>query len=211
MKHFVCVLFLSISLSSFLQDLKDERQLDSNYIYLLDSLIKKDQFVRNRKHSKANLYFLKSSNDKRLVNSIRFKKSLVLRNEWLKIDYSNIQTLLQLIELKGFPSVDRVGERAYLNAQLLLLHFDEDTNNRILKPILTKYLKSGEIFPSDYARIIDRHHSRDGKQVYYEWRPCLYELLSNQEKERVSQARKEIGLKPKVFKCSTFGKIQTID
>ena len=177
----------------------------------MDSLVEKDQFVRKRKHSKANRYYLKSSNDKRLVNSIRFKKSLVLRNEWLKIDSSNIQTLLQLIELKGFPSVDRVGERAYSNAQLLLLHFDEDTNNRILNPILTKFLETGEIFPSDYARIIDRHHSRDGKQVYYEWRPCLYELLSNQEKERVSQARKEIGLKPKVFKCSTFGKIQTID
>lgn len=211
MKFFVFVLFLSISFSSFLQDLKDKGRLDSNYIYLLDSLVEKDQFVRKRKHSKANRYYLKSSNDKRLVNSIRFKKSLVLRNEWLKIDSSNIQTLLQLIELKGFPSVDRVGERAYSNAQLLLLHFDEDTNNRILNPILTKFLETGEIFPSDYARIIDRHHSRDGKQVYYEWRPCLYELLSNQEKERVSQARKEIGLKPKVFKCSTFGKIQTID
>ena len=211
MKHFVFALFISISFSSFLQDLKDERQLDSNFIYLLDSLITKDQFVRNRKHSKANLYYLKSSNDKRLVNSNRFKKSFVLRNEWFKIDSSNIHTLLQLIELKGFPSVDRVGELAYLNAQLLLLHYDEDTNNLILKPILTMYLKTGEIFPSDYARIIDRHHSRNGKQLYYEWRPCLYETLSNNEKERVSLARKEIGLKPKVFKCSTFGKIQTIE
>ena len=210
MKHFVFALFLSISFSSFLQDLKDERQLDSNYIYLLDSLVERDQFVRNRKHSKANMYFLKSSHVKRLINSNRLKKSLALRNEWLKIDSSNIHTLLQLIELKGFPSVDRVGERAYSNAQLLLLHFDEDTNNHILKPILTKYLKSGDIFPSDYARIIDRHHSKNGKQLYYEWRPCLYEHLSNQEKEKVSQARKEIGLNPKTFKCSTFGKIQTI-
>ncbi len=123
MKFFVFTLFLSISFSSFLQDLKDERQLDSNYIYLLDSLITKDQFVRNRKHSKANRYYLKSSNEKRLVNSKRFKKSLILRIEWLKIDSSNIQTLLKLIELKGFPSIDRVGERAYSNAQLLLLHF----------------------------------------------------------------------------------------
>jgi hypothetical protein len=211
MKHFVFAFFFFFSFSSFFQDLKDERQLDSNYIYILDSLISKDQFVRNRKHSKANLYYLKSSNDKRLVNSNRFKKSLVLRNEWLKIDSSNIHTLLQLIELKGFPSVDRVGERAYSNAQLLLLHFDEDTNNHILKPILIKYLKSGDIFPSDYARIIDRHHSRNGKQLYYEWRPCSYEHLSNQEKEKVTQARKELGLKPKTFKCSTFGKIQTIE
>jgi hypothetical protein len=211
MKLFVFLLFISISFSSFLQDLKEKRQLDSNYIYLLDSLVEKDQFVRNRKHSKANRYYLKSSNDKRLVNSKRFKKSLILRNEWLKIDSSNIQTLLKLIELKGFPSIDRVGERAYSNAQLLFLHFDEDTNNVILKPILMKYLETGEIYPSDFARIMDRHHSRNGKQLYFEWRPCLYEHLSNEEKEKVSQVRKEIGLKPKTFKCSTFGKIQTIE
>jgi hypothetical protein len=136
---------------------------------------------------------------------------LILRIEWLKIDSSNIQTLLKLIELKGFPSIDRVGERAYSNAQLLLLHFDEDTNNRILNPILTKFLETGEIFPSDYARIMDRHHSRNGKQLYYEWKPCLYEHLSNQEREIVSQARNDIGLKPKTFKCSTFGKIQRIE
>ena len=63
MKLFVFLLFISISFSSFLQDLKEKRQLDSNYIYLLDSLVEKDQFVRNRKHSKANRYYLKSSND----------------------------------------------------------------------------------------------------------------------------------------------------
>jgi hypothetical protein len=58
---------------------------------------------------------------------------------------------------------------------------------------------------------MDRHHSRNGKQLYYEWKPCLYEHLSNQEREIVSQARNDIRLKPKTFKCSTFGKIQRIE
>ena len=52
----------------------------------------------------------------------------------------------------------------------MLLHFDADTNNSILKPTLTRALNEGKIGPIYYAQILDRHLSGDfTEQIYWAW------------------------------------------
>lgn len=77
---------------------------------------------------------------------------------------------------------------------IILLHYEEDKDNKVLQPILTKALKNGEIFPADYAAIVDRRLVMTGTKPQYFEVPFGYDKLSKQEKEEVDRARIIIGL-----------------
>ena len=78
----------------------------------------------------------------------------------------------------------------------LLLHFDKDTNNLVLQPILDKALTKGQINPYTYALILDRHlNSCQLPQKYYAW-PVLRSdpKLSEEDIKQINKLRKSIGM-----------------
>ena len=117
--------------------------------------------------------------------------------EWWAVDSINMNTLLTLIKVNGFPSEKRVVKEAYGNDFIILLHFDKDEDNQILKPIIDKALIEGDIEPSDYAWIIDRRLSwgRQRKDPYYYHMPLGLDKLSEEDIRDINERRKKIGLR----------------
>lgn len=74
-----------------------------------------------------------------------------------------------------------------------MLHFDKDTNNLILKPILEDALLKGQILPRNYALIVDRREIFAGRQSYYYAAPFGIEKLSKDELVEVEKRRELIG------------------
>ena len=179
---------------------------------VLDSLLQEDQRVRSKKHYKANRIYLNHKTDSSLdISSKKYLSSSELAREWREVDSSNIYSLIIFIEQYGFPSVTRVGHKGYRSSIILMLHFDEDIENKTLGPILKKALLNKEIKALDYARIIDRHLLRTNEQLYYTWNPCIFKKLNSKDKQLVLKNRDAIGLKSTPFKCSTFGKDEIIE
>jgi hypothetical protein len=101
-----------------------------------------------------------------------------------------------LIKQYGFPSEKLVKKDAAGSAFMVLLHFDKDSTNTILKPILDKALLEGNISPEKYAWIVDRRLSWGlGKEQYYYQMPMDTENLTPEQIKEVNERRKSIGLR----------------
>ena len=94
-----------------------------------------------------------------------------MRNEWIDTDKSNASYLLKLIDEYGYLGEELIGKRSS-ETFVMLLHYDVDTNNIVLSPILDKALEEGSILPKEYAMILDRHSFFiNNTQTYWMW-PC---------------------------------------
>ena len=114
-----------------------------------------------------------------------------------KIDSMNINKLLELIKTNGYPSDKQVGHKTSYNAYVLMLHFDRDHNNKILKPILDEAYKNGYLGPTGLAWIVDRR--RETKKVdpyYYFLSSESYKDLPLEKRKIVDYRRDSIGLEP---------------
>ncbi len=175
---------------------KRKMNLDSDYLKEINKLFKKDQRSRSSRNMKIQQKYANciSKGDCDEVRMSKYRRAL---NEWNKTDSLNIYRLISLIETKGFPSENKVGEDGYFKAHIILLHFDRDSNNVLLGPILDSALYRGKLKPRDYAWIIDRRSMSATKQpVYYYIQSPGYEKLSPQEKENIDIQRSRIGLLP---------------
>ena len=191
----VIVFSLSLNFS------RGQSAINLTYQKEIKALSKEDQRVRKRKYYRAKDHLtnlplrmggvLKEKSD---TTSNRFLKSKRLMEEWWAVDEKNIEELKALIKQKGFPSVERVGERTYQSAIVILAHYDMDRNNTILRPILKKALEAKELHPRDFAWIEDRRCINEGKAPYYYFMPFGIEQLSEEEKAIINQRRKSIGL-----------------
>lgn len=172
--------------------------INNEYRLIIDSLSREDQRVRGNKYSDAQQVYYKYIKDS-LSNkeADEFIKAQKLMTEWWRVDSMNIQLLLSLITDYGFPSEKLVGEEAYKRkAFIILLHFDKDQDNSILKPIIDKALLNGEIEPDDYAWIIDRRLTwGQGKKPYYYHMPFGLDKLSKEEISEINERRRSIGLR----------------
>lgn len=141
-------------------------------VAIIDSLLIGDQVFRDNRHYRAKRYYTKCNSDSScLKTSKKFQKAKLLNNEWDVKDKSNIQFLLKLIDEYGYLGEELIGSRAN-KFYIMLLHFDADTNNAILLPILNKALNNGTILPVEYAHILDRHtYHQNGIRKYWIW-PC---------------------------------------
>lgn len=148
----------------------------------------KHEFDFEYKDSISNIYSvdqgIRNSSDKSLMRVI---------------DSINIQKLMHLIDVKGYPSSKLVGHKSAANAFIVLLHYDSDIGNKKLEPILENAYNSGYISPENYAWIIDRRRSwgPDNLDPYYFQIPGkkYFELTKN-EIDVIDQRRDSIGLRP---------------
>lgn len=174
----------------------NRKQINVHYKKTIDSLAKEDQRVRGKKYYEAALLCNSAKKDSSIDRkSPDYLSAQLLMKEWIKVDSNNIEMLKYLIQLYGFPSEKRVGEWAGLNAFLILLHYDADTDNTIMKPILDSALINGDISPENYAWIADRRLLWDqGKPAYYYQMTTGLDKLSKEEIEEINKRRYLIGL-----------------
>ncbi len=116
------------------------KALNKGYIYSLDSLFRIDQFVRGVKLGRFKL-------PKHTIDSI---KSM----EPYKVDESNFQCLLKLIEQYGFPSFKNVGVDIHNAVHTIILHNARLSKNSHFLPYLKERVMLGEYLEYNYEFII---------------------------------------------------------
>jgi hypothetical protein len=174
----------------YYQDLIAEqlKGTNSHLIEVVDSFFKEDQQVRKMKYSRASRCFRKRSEKCR-----KHKRHQKLITHSESVNESNINYLIHLISIHGFLGEQILGANSY-KAMLILLHYDRDTLNKVLEPILDTALNKGKLLPLDYARILDRHlYNYTRFQKYWTW-SCTSESKFNFSELEVLKNREKIGV-----------------
>jgi hypothetical protein len=175
---------------------EQDKAVDRRYAAYIHRLGREDQRVRGKKYSRA-AEILEACN---LDPGCRRKTAGMRRatrrmRELRATDSTNITLLLKKIESSGFPSARRVGPQAAMDAFIILLHFDRDSLNEELGPVLEPALKTGEIDPEQYAWIADRRLSwAQGKEPRYYQLPVGDALNDPARLEAINRRRASIGL-----------------
>ena len=137
---------------------KQNRGTNPYLIAIIDSLIKEDQKVRKGKFYRKSKYMWKCDKDPNCnKQSEKYIDSKKYNNNWKRIDSSNVYFLLNLFKRYGFIGEEQVGFYKYGDVIKILTHFDYDTNNAVLEPVLRKALNEGKIWPIHFTQILDRH------------------------------------------------------
>ena len=161
----------------------------------LDSLVHEDQRVRTKK-SRLIRYYWKNVDNESVMNSPKFLKAKKARMDWKRTDSLNILILLDMFEEYGYLHEGKVGYESNNKVEIMLLHFDKDTSNVLLQPILDKALANGQITPQWYTITLDRHlYACELPQKYYGW-PMLKSdpKLSEEEINEINKLRESIGI-----------------
>lgn len=183
--------------SDKIKNYNTQSNFNNNYQKIIDSIAVEDQKVRGDKYDRARQVYYEYKSDS-LSNKTTddFIQAQKLMNEWFHVDSMNIKRLLTLITTYGYPSEKLVGVEGYRKAFIVLLHFDTDQDNSILKPIIDKALFNGDIAPDDYAWIIDRRLTWcQGKDPYYYHMPFGLDKLSEEAINNINKERRKIGLR----------------
>lgn len=167
------------------------QSVDSNLIKVVDSLSVIDQQIRSNKILRASKYVNRHLNDEHYTS--KFINSKVLLDSAKKTDSLIGYKIISLIEENGYLGEKLVGYNKSLYVHRMLLHFDLDSNSRILKPYLDKALNEGDILPLQYAQIIDRHYRPYNSRYYWIWGYSNREKV-NLDIEEIIKRREEIGI-----------------
>jgi hypothetical protein len=181
-------------------------------LQLLDSIMALDQKVRAPKYLNAQQYVFKYKDDSAINKTEKFLESKRLYDHSAFVDSSNIVYLLDLINKYGFIGEEMLGLNNYsMTTAIILLHYDKDTNNVDLGPILKKALLEFKISPLSYALIIDRHLYYVSKcQRYWTWFMLGADSrnsdpeLSAQEINEIIRLREGIGLWGTQYKIGNY-------
>jgi hypothetical protein len=147
-------------------------KFDNNLKQYLDSLYKEDQRVRGSNISQAERIF---------------------------VDSSNVYALKQVINKYGYPGEKLVGAETAAKIFFVLLHYDQDVDNALMKSVLLSALHEGDLNPQGYAWIVDRrlYWGPNKRDPYYFQIPTKkISILSDSEREEIDKRRYLIGLKP---------------
>ena len=161
-----------VRIEKYIQKIKKQSKGTNPYLKaIIDSLLKKDQEVRTALYVQRSAYAWKCDNKPNCnKQSKRYKRAKKYLDNWEKRDSLDTYFLLNLFKKYGFIGEELIGFDGYVNIITILIHFDRDTNNAVLEPVLRKALNEGKIWPIDFAVIIDRHLKGDMKiQKYWLW------------------------------------------
>jgi len=191
--------------SNYSERIKKQRKgKKPHLIKVIDSLMQEDQKVRTNKSAKRWRYMAKcDANPNCNKNSKKYIKSKLTVDNWKRTDSLNIYSLLNLIELYGFIDEELIGPEKAESVFILLLHFDADTNNSVLEPVLKRALNEGKIEPKWYTMILDRHLGGDfAKQIYWTWPDSSKERypITEDDIPEILKMRESIGLYNSVLK-----------
>lgn len=114
-------------------------------------------------------------------------------------DSLNIRKLDSLIDLKGWPTVEKVGQAQLSSAFILILHADIYYKKKYL-PDIEQSVEQGELQDKSLAYIIDKIRlAENKKQVYgtqltYNKLSGKYELYPVEDRLHLNKRRFEVGL-----------------
>ncbi len=176
---------------------KQEKGTVARLKSIIDSLFAEDQKVRQKKYSKASIYYWECFNDSTCNKETKkYREAELLREEINKTDQSNTNFLLNLFETHGYIGEELIGHNSF-KVYIMLLHFGTDTNNTILQPVLNQALKEGKILPIEYATILDRHsYYQTNTQTYWTW-PCSSKTklpIPKSDFQKIEELRKSVGI-----------------
>lgn len=169
----------------------------------VDSVLRLDQKYIGSKYGRARVYCENCIEDSLCdITSKKYLKSEKLKYIQEKIFSSNIDFLIKLMDEHGYISEQMIGSKNQYRFHVQLFHFDNDTNNRILGPILMKALIQNRIRPLTYAITMDRHlFATTGRQKY--WTSPFDTNNPNLSEEEISEVlilREELGIYGSEFK-----------
>ncbi|MEV1174769.1 DUF6624 domain-containing protein [Nonomuraea sp. NPDC049784] len=125
-----------------------------------------------------------------------------LLEEWERVDTDNTEFLKRVIDERGWPGHDLVGEQAAHAAWLLAQHADRDREfQRQCLPLLQDAVAQGQATPQELAYLVDRVRVGEGRSQVY---GTQYEQTSEggfgphtiEDPERLDERRSEMGLEP---------------
>lgn len=114
-------------------------------------------------------------------------------------DSLNIIKFKSLIDLKGWPDVERVGEAQMTTVFLVLVHADLE-DKRFYYPFLEQSVASGDLPKGAWATFIDKMKANEGKKQIYGTQLELndssgkYELYPVEDVNKLNERRFEMEL-----------------
>ncbi len=169
-------------------------------LHIVDSILEVDQKTISSKTVKAwNLYKNCLARGTCDTTSRKFRKAKLLSEKVKDINSANVDAILALIEKYGFMGDEMLGVKGSFHFLVPLLHFDSDSNSRVLEPILREALLKNQIAPIVYTTLIDRHNMHTtGRQKFWtspyrNFGDCKPHL-SAEEIEEVMKLRESVGI-----------------
>lgn len=191
-------------IKKYKQLLKDKKKCNNTQLMAkVDSILVWDGKIRQGYFPKQVRYYISCNQDSLCdKNSEEFQTSKIYYDSVMTIDSLNQTALLNILKKEGgFKGEAAVGSKNEYGYYLLLLHYDNDTNNRILQPYLDEAFKKGYITSLGYTYVLDRHeYYTMGTQTYWAW-PDLDED-PNLSKEQISDAndkREKMGISSRII------------
>lgn len=137
----------------------------------------------------------------------------VVRERWLSVDKNNTDWLKQVIQKHGWVGKSLVGVDGAHAAWLLLQHADHDVEfQKKCLFLMEKAVKSGEAQGKDFAYLIDRVRTGEGKLQLYGTQMMLkeggkYVPLPIEDESNVDKRRAAVGLPTLAESIKEFNKL----
>lgn len=186
-------------IKKYKKQLKEKKKCKNKKLKVkIDSISQWDKMIRIGIFTRQFRFYNECNKDSLCdKNSIKYLEAKQYYDSAKVIDSSNQQALLDFLRTEnGYKGQAAIGTKNEYDYYRLLLHFDTDTNNRILKPYLDEALEKGYLTPLTYTYILDRHEYHTlGTQTYWSW-PILKEdpKLTDKQIAEVNERRKKMGI-----------------
>ena len=168
----------------------------------IDSIHEWDRLIRIGVFTRQ-IQFYNACNEDSLCDksAIKYLEAKKHYDSAMVIDANNQQALLDILQREsGYKGEFSIGSKNEYTYFLLLFHYDNDTNNRVLKPYLDEALEKGYLTPLTYTYVLDRHEYHTmGTQTYWAW-PILKEdpNLTDKQIAEANERRKNMGIFSKI-------------
>lgn len=95
----------------------------------------------------------------------------------IQIDQENTDRVREIVAEIGWPTFDKVGERASNAAWIIVQHADRQPDfQAYCLPLVKKGLEAGQVNPSNYAYLFDRVRKSRGERQLYATQPIDHPL-----------------------------------
>lgn len=190
--------------------LKEKKKCkNTQLVAKVDSILEWDGKIRKGYFPKQVRYYIECKEDSLCdKNSLEFQQAKTYYDSTLLIDSNNQRALLELLDKAGgYKGEADVGSKKEYGYFVLLLHYDTDTNNRILQPYLDDAFQKGYMTSLLHTYVLDRHeYYTMGTQTYWSW-PLLDENpdLSKEEILKANERRRKIGISSRIREVKKAG------
>lgn len=127
------------------------------------------------------------------------------------IDATNTARMKEIVMEFGWPTRSVFGDEASQDAWLLVQHADHDPEfQRLCLAFMKSHLKSGEVFPQNYAYLVDRVRVNTGRKQLYgtQFHRVRGRLVPKPIENRwwVDKRRRDIGMRMTLTEYAEFMK-----